>query len=175
MERRRSSVFARAPPRSPEKTAASAFSPNNIRAQANRLTRADRTLFDHVATKAFSTAPLAALAAAKFRIDPMPEAFLGAWMSQDAECRTKTLEQLVGHQKLVQLLTETRFDALQRLVSFFVCVCCPHASLISLVALLAMHANRQHLRHCCAVSSTAWERQYRISGPLSRVGCSVTT
>ena len=71
-------------------------------------------------TKAHSMLPAVALAAAKFRIEPITAPFLGAWMSADADCRTKTPGQLMQQQKLVQLLTETRFDALQRLLAFFV-------------------------------------------------------
>ena len=57
---------------------------------------------------------------AVFQIDPIAEPFLGAWMSREAAHAALSTDELMRRQQLVQVLSETRFDALQRLVAFFV-------------------------------------------------------
>eukprot|EP00966_Prymnesium_polylepis_P296498 6849723-Prymnesium_polylepis.1 len=52
--------------------------------------------------------------------DGSPESFLGEWMLADAKLDEWTTGQKMERQEQLQLLFETRFASLQRLVSFFV-------------------------------------------------------
>ena len=96
-----------------------ADSPNAMKATLTRLGRRSRRLFDRAAGPINSTS-FSAFKNAIFQIDPLSEPFLGAWMSRQAGYAAMGTDALMRRQQLVQVLSETRFDAMQRLVAFFV-------------------------------------------------------
>ena len=60
------------------------------------------------------------LARTSFTVEPLAEPYLGAWMVRRPDLATLGVDELMRRQQLVQVLSETRFDALQRLCAFFV-------------------------------------------------------
>jgi len=93
-------------------------SPNELRVMMDRLGTLDRSLFD----KALSELHGSILAnPSTFRIEPMPDdAFIGAWMHLHGDHKSLATSELLRRQHSVQLLTETRFDSMQRFISFCV-------------------------------------------------------
>ena len=96
-----------------------ADSPNAMKATLARLGQRSRRLFDRAAGP-INSLSLAAFKQARFAIEPLTEPFLGAWMSGQVGYVTLGNDELMRRQQLVQVLSESRFDELQRLVSFFV-------------------------------------------------------
>jgi hypothetical protein len=94
-------------------------SPNVVKAALSRLGKRSRKVFDR-ASGPMNSESFAAFQNAVFQIEPLSEPFLGAWMKWRAKYASLTTDELMRRQQLVQVLSETRFDALQRLVSFFV-------------------------------------------------------
>ena len=94
-------------------------SPNAMKATLSRLGKRNRKLFDRAAG-IVNPSSLLAFKNSVFEIAPMAEPFLGAWMTHKLKYSKLSTDDLMRRQRLVQLLSETRFDALQRLVSFFV-------------------------------------------------------
>jgi len=84
----------------------------------DRLGTLDRSLLD----KALSELRGSVLTnPSTFRIEPMPDdAFIGAWMHLHGDHKSLDTSELLHRQHSVQLLTETRFDSMQRFISFCV-------------------------------------------------------
>ena len=106
-------------PPSPPMMPAPKESPNVIKANLERLGQRSRKLFDRAAGP-MNGASLAAFKNAVFKLEPIVEPFLGAWMTRQAKYRFLDTDELMRRQSMVQILSETRFDALQRLCSFYV-------------------------------------------------------
>ena len=96
--------------------------PSAIRASLSRLGQRNRRLFERAAagSRSINSESLSAFKRAAFEIEPLAQPFLGAWMTRRAKYSGLGTEGLLKRQALVQVLSETRFDALQRLCAFFV-------------------------------------------------------
>jgi hypothetical protein len=94
-------------------------SPHVIKAALSRLGKRSRRLFDRAAGP-INSSSIYAFRRALFSIEPLEEPFLGAWMSKRVGYASMGTDALMRRQQLVQVLSETRFDALQRLVAFYV-------------------------------------------------------
>jgi len=94
-------------------------SPNVMKATLSRLGKRSPRLFDR-ANGVLNSASLAAFRNATFEIEPIDEPYIGAWMTRRAKYVGLSTDELMRRQQLVQILSETRFDAMQRLCSFFV-------------------------------------------------------
>lgn len=94
-------------------------SPNAIKASLSRFQRRSRKIFDRAAGT-FNSESLVAFKNAVFELDPIDEPFLGAWMLQSDRHGKCSPTELMQSQQLLQTLSETRFDAMQRLLAFFV-------------------------------------------------------
>ena len=96
--------------------------PSAVRASLSRLGQRNRRLFERAAagSRSINSESLSAFKRAAFEIEPLAQPFLGAWMTRRAKYSGLGTEGLLKRQALVQVLSETRFDALQRLCAFFV-------------------------------------------------------
>ena len=96
--------------------------PSAVRASLSRLGQRNRRLFERAAagSRSINSESLSAFKRAAFEIEPLAQPFLGAWMTRRAKYSGLGTEELLKRQALVQVLSETRFDALQRLCAFFV-------------------------------------------------------
>ena len=90
--------------------------PSAVRASLARLGKRNRRLFDRAAGPLFC----ATVREANFTLQPISEPYLGAWMTRRAAYQQDDTEALLRRQELVQVLAESRFDALHRLVAFCV-------------------------------------------------------
>lgn len=96
-------------------------SPNELRVALDRLHTVDRSIFDKLSHDHYASHGPVFRDPSTFRIEPMHhEAFIGAWMHLRDECKNLDTSRLLRRQQLVQLLTETRFDSMQRFISFCV-------------------------------------------------------
>ena len=93
----------------------------------DRLGNLDRSLFDKVLSQLHGSKKHNELhdsileSPSTFRIEPMPSnAFIGAWMHLHGDHKSLATAELLRRQHSVQLLTETRFDSMQRFISFCV-------------------------------------------------------
>ena len=93
--------------------------PNEMKATFSRVVKRRTGVLDRAAG-AFNSESLAAFKNRSFGIAPISEPFLGAWMMHSDKHKTMSMSELMRQQQLVQTLSETRFDALQRLLAFFV-------------------------------------------------------
>ena len=96
-----------------------AASPNELKASLARLGKRNRKLFDRAAGP-INSKSLTAFKNAVFKIEPVAEPFLGAWMTKQPRFAPLGTDELMRRQSMVQVLSETRFDALQRYCSFLV-------------------------------------------------------
>lgn len=89
-------------------------SPSAVRATYARVAKRSRRALSR-ASGAFTLDSLST-----FKIEPIAEPFLGAWMLRSDQFKGLNVTELMQRQHLVQTLSENRFDALQRLIAFFV-------------------------------------------------------
>ncbi len=94
-------------------------SPNAIKAKQSTAKRLSRRIFEREAN-AFNSESLQAFRNIIFELEPIKEPFFGAWMIQSDQHQGLTTDALMQQQILLQTLTETRFDAMQRLLAFLV-------------------------------------------------------
>jgi len=96
-------------------------SPNELRVTMDRLEELDRSVFDRLSHAHYASHGPVFRNPSTFRIEPMhDEAFIGAWMHLRPDLQTLDTSKLLRRQQLVQLLNETRFDSMQRFLSFCV-------------------------------------------------------
>ena len=96
-----------------------AMSPNELKASLITFEKRSRRIFEREAAS-FNSASLTAFKNLVFELDPIAEPFLGAWMIQSDEYKECSTTELMQQQQLLQKLADSRFDAMQRLLSFFV-------------------------------------------------------
>jgi len=97
----------------------SADAPNAMKASISRLGKRSRRLFDRAAGR-FDSLSLAAFQRAVYQLEPIDEPFLGAWMLRDDAHQGLDSSDIMQRQQLVQTLSESRFDSMQRLIAFYV-------------------------------------------------------
>lgn len=97
-------------------------SPNVMRAALDRIGLADRKLFDRAADRAERrNSRLSTLDKSLFIVEPVEGLpFIGAWMHTHEKYAGLSNAELMQRQRMVQILTETRFASMQRIISFMV-------------------------------------------------------